>query len=244
MSQQESMEYLERARSLATIFQSQELQEPEICLVVSLKLFPHVPACGVAIFELSKDGNYALNATFGIPEDSQNVWATGQITESSPVVDAMRTGEVICICSEQEMTQRYPAHAAKHTKQSRESVIAVPIRRMGSTVGAFAIIGSAVEVNKECGLFLEIVAGLIALKLEGQASRSGSDGSIAGHPALRTELTKRQLLVQSMMKQGKTNAQIADELGYSESTIRQDAVSMFIKLGVKNRRAAGELLSD
>jgi len=37
--------------------------------------------------------------------------------------------------------------------------------------------------------------------------------------------------------------QIAEELGYSESTIRQDAVSMFQKLGVKDRKSAGGLFA-
>ena len=44
------------------------------------------------------------------------------------------------------------------------------------------------------------------------------------------------------MAQGKTNREISDDLGYSESTIRQDAVSLFAKLQVKTRKEAGNLL--
>lgn len=237
-------EYLERANALTTLFQGQTLAEREICLIVSLKLFPDSPACGIGLFELRPAGEYVLKATFGIPERAQANWETGCISVNSPVVEAMRTSEVVFVSSSEDMQQRYPEHYAQHNSVSQSAVIVVPIRSLGSTVGAFAVFGSEFAVNNECRLFLEIVAGLIALKLNVNSKLPQAHQQDHRHPLRDEALTNRELLVQKLMKSGKTNLEIADELGYSESTIRQDAVSMFIKLGVKNRKAAGDLLDS
>ena len=240
--QQSSGAYLERLASLALHFQAQVLTQPEICLLVSLKLFPDKPACGVGIFELSSESNFSLKSNFGIPEKAQAAWSNYSIAGSSPVIEAMRTSETVVVSSAEEMISRYPEHSACHELENLSSVIAVPIRKLGSAVGALLIIGGDVDVNTECRQFLEIVAGLIALKLNPNSNLLETTPAQGSYPRFDDALTKRELLVQAMMKQGKTNHDIGEALGYSESTIRQDAVSMFIKLGVKNRKSAGELL--
>jgi DNA-binding CsgD family transcriptional regulator len=213
-------------------------------LLVSLKLFPDRTSSGVGILELSSGGELTLRSSFGIPEKAQEVWATYSLANSSPVIEAMRTSETVVVSSVNEMLQRYPEHAGCHEPEDLSPVIAVPIRKLGSAVGALLITGSDVHVDNNCRQFLEIVAGLIALKLNTN-SMIGEASLISNrHPRFDDTLTKRELLVQAMMKRGKTNNEIGEALGYSESTIRQDAVSMFIKLGVKDRKSAGELLAD
>lgn len=237
-------QHLERLASISLLFQAQPLTPHEICLLVSLKLFPDKSSCGIGIFELSPGGDFTLRSSFGIPEKSKVAWCTYSITATSPVVEAMRTSETVFVSSAQEMISRYPEHSACHEAETLYSVIAVPIRKLGNSLGALLITGSDVEEDTDCRQFLEIVAGLVALKLNpNTASVQNSPGS-KSYPMLDDALTKRELKVQRMMKQGKTNHEIGEALGYSESTIRQDAVSMFIKLGVRDRKSAGELLED
>ena len=49
-------------------------------------------------------------------------------------------------------------------------------------------------------------------------------------------LSNREERVLTLIREGKTNAQIAFELGYSESLIRQETVSIYRKLGVNGRK--------
>ncbi len=56
-----------------------------------------------------------------------------------------------------------------------------------------------------------------------------------------TELTERESQIEAFIKEGLTNAQIADQLGYSESLIRQETVSIYRKLGISGRK---ELLAE
>jgi len=91
------IDYLQRASSLSTLFQAEPLAAREICQIVSLKLFPDEPAHGIGIFELGSDGEYNLKATFGVSAQTQAVWTSGSVSVNSPVVEAMRTSEVVCI---------------------------------------------------------------------------------------------------------------------------------------------------
>ena len=51
-----------------------------------------------------------------------------------------------------------------------------------------------------------------------------------------TTMTERQLVILKMIERGLTNAQIAQEVGYSESLIRQETVQIFRKLKVSGRK--------
>ena len=52
------------------------------------------------------------------------------------------------------------------------------------------------------------------------------------------ELTQRQLEVLQLIVEGKTNALIARQIGFSDSTVRQETIEIYRKLGVHNRRDA------
>jgi DNA-binding CsgD family transcriptional regulator len=238
------IDYLQRASSLSTLFQAEPLAAREICQIVSLKLFPDEPAHGIGIFALGSDGEYNLKATFGVSAQTQAVWTSGSVSVNSPVVEAMRTSEVVCIGSPEDLSARYPEHFAIHNADAESAIIAVPIRKFGSSLGVLAIFGRRFSIDEDCRVFLELVAGLMALKLNWNFAAQPDEAAGKSLPLRDEALTNRERLVQGLMRLGKTNAEIADELGYSESTIRQDAVSMFSKLGVKNRKEAGDLLEE
>ena len=239
--QDTSSNYLERLNSIAILLQDANLTHTEICLLISLRLFPDRPACGVGIVGLSSDGVFHVVATFGIASVAQTTWAAGPIARNSPIVEAMRTSAVVCVSSHEEMLARYPDHDAGEALGNPSSVITVPIRRLGAAMGALVILDCDVEINQDCIHYLEVVAGLLALKFSIDPSFNETKIHASSHASRHDELTQREILVQSLMKLGKTNLQIGEALGYSESTIRQDAVSMFIKLGVHNRKDAGDL---
>jgi DNA-binding CsgD family transcriptional regulator len=49
-------------------------------------------------------------------------------------------------------------------------------------------------------------------------------------------LSSREKRIVELIREGKTNPEIATELGYSESLIRQETVSIYRKLGVNGRK--------
>ncbi len=49
-------------------------------------------------------------------------------------------------------------------------------------------------------------------------------------------LTERQELILELIQEGKTNANIAHAMGYSESLIRQESIAIYRKLGIEGRK--------
>lgn len=62
--------------------------------------------------------------------------------------------------------------------------------------------------------------------------------SIADGTHIEAMLTSRELEVLRLLSSGATNAQIADALNYSVSTVRNDTVSIYRKLEVNGRAEA------
>ncbi len=62
--------------------------------------------------------------------------------------------------------------------------------------------------------------------------RNGKAGSLDGNRAL----SHRQDVILEGLKRGKTNREIADDLDFSESLIRQETVQIYRKLGVTGRK--------
>lgn len=75
------------------------------------------------------------------------------------------------------------------------------------------------------------------LKIEsGQAHRETSRASAREKVSYGDEFTERQTLILRMVELGRTNADIAEQMGYSESLIRQETITIYRKLGVTGRK--------
>jgi len=68
-------------------------------------------------------------------------------------------------------------------------------------------------------------------------SADGSDGS---RDAGATQLTQRQILILRGMVEGKTNHELATELGFSVSTIRHETMRIYQALAVSDRKEAAK----
>ena len=235
-------DYLRRAAALARVLQSDALTTDAICQILALALFPGNPPRSVGIFELNPDNTYSLTATFGLSEEVRLRWQNLPLTVRSPVVDAIRGERTIFVETEEELDREYPAAEPGGSRASQVPGIAVPLRKSGLTVGALGILGSVTQRTEECRLFLDLVASVVAMRIKTDSERRHVQVHKGRELIAGLTLTGRESLIQVNMAAGMTNREIAQQLGYSESTIRQDAVSLFAKLNVTNRREAGALL--
>jgi len=74
----------------------------------------------------------------------------------------------------------------------------------------------------------------------GNNSDVAADASANGTPG-SPNLTSRQLRVLELMSLGKTNIAIAEIIGYSESTVRQETMAIYRILGVHDRNDASKV---
>jgi DNA-binding CsgD family transcriptional regulator len=126
-----------------------------------------------------------------------------------------------------------------------ENIICVPLADEGAPKGVlFLMTSNKIAKSAVTVSFLVTVANLLSvrlhsviekvnfLKLENRGDRATHDGAT---------LTDRQMLILSLMAEGSTNALISDNLGYSESTIRQETIKIYSKLKCKGRSEATKI---
>ena len=85
-----------------------------------------------------------------------------------------------------------------------------------------------------CALPISAVSGITGLYAQSLPElKSAIPGGVS-----RKVLLRRQNNILNLMREKLTNREIGDELGYSESTIRQETMRIYQILDVDNRRQA------
>jgi len=123
------------------------------------------------------------------------------------------------------------------------TTISVPLELRGSTSGVFTLFisGNSKKIT-EVELFITAVAQIFYLySFENHPEAAASEAPESGTMKKIESLTQRQLLILQLMADGKTNATISNALGYSESTVRQETIKIFFKLGCRNREEASNI---
>ena len=122
--------------------------------------------------------------------------------------------------------------------RTRSSVVIAPLNRF-TIPEQVLILTFAVPLpeNPASKPFVAAVVSLLELRLAMMAGTEVRRGVDAG-PEEDRGLSERQLLVLRGIHEGKTNRGIAEELGFSESTIRQETIRIYQSLGVGSRHDA------
>ena len=140
------------------------------------------------------------------------------------------------------------------------TAVVVPFRTRGIVSGALSIgfdlpqrkveeIGIlASHLGMAIGLFVNLTAKNQAATIESIQSAPKSEyesiresfSGTATNSAKHAHMTGRQLQILEGMIEGKTNFEIAGDLGYSVSTVRQETIKIYQTLNVTGRRAAAQ----
>jgi two-component system, NarL family, nitrate/nitrite response regulator NarL len=118
--------------------------------------------------------------------------------------------------------------------------------RHAINAGAMGFVPKSAATRVLIDVLQQVLEGNVTVPLALQSSGppvshalpgAGADSVAAGEPDVAL-LTLRQLEVLSRVCQGKTNKQIATELGLSEKTVKAHVTAIFKVLGVVNRTQA------
>jgi DNA-binding CsgD family transcriptional regulator len=142
------------------------------------------------------------------------------------------------VTDKNQWISEYPEVAKYENERLANSFIAWPISIRGAHMSVLGLCLNRIEPpTSELVSFFETVGGIIAL----QQSKM-NDGEIAevDQDILRKFglFTRRQRDVIRLVTDGLTNLQIANELGFSESTIRQETMRIYEILGATGRADA------
>lgn len=238
------LQHLESCARLMTSLQSKELCLDDVCRIMALDTFSNIHVSAVIIFKLNDDATCSIAASFGLSEYGKLARQNIPLSKNLPSTVAIRMNDSIWIPTKEAIDEKFQDLVEITDVPNFNSFYALPIRKFGAPVGSIVILGDGLTMDSGIKKYLELLGLMLASRFLNSGEFNGKFPSKVGSEKLAQKLSKREELIQIGMAKGFTNAQMAIELGYSESTIRQSAVELFSKLGVTNRLDAGKLLGD
>lgn len=222
--------YIEHIASFTDYLANARRSLDEICKYLVLHTFKNLQPSAIYLGEVVSDGHLELRSSFGFETKYISQWTKIPLTLNIPLTYALRNEECI-IHTRDEFFGDYPQLDELGTIDSKwEHCIASPIQSRGAY---FLVLNGTPQRDEEFDFFLKSVGHLLALQLQ--------KGSHEAHlvervEAVPTRLTARQELIRDLLVKGFTNYHIAQEIGYSESLVRQETIAIYSVMHVSGRK--------
>jgi DNA-binding CsgD family transcriptional regulator len=228
------LKYLDKIKSLLDFIRLGERSLDEITQFVVLNTLFNFSPTAMVIDVVRVDGTVQIISSFGFDQHLLATIPDRFVSADTPFNRSLRTGEIVECGNFESYLWASPGNPELFFPQGFAYSVAWPIPGLGSAV---TYCSKENELTVESREFLLII-GMI-LSLQTTYSRIGSDfGRFrASHvPPYDLALTNRQWTILEAIKTGRTNFDIAEDLGFSESLIRQETVQIYRKLGVTGRK--------
>jgi DNA-binding CsgD family transcriptional regulator len=228
--------YLKRVTELAQYLSENERPSEELVKFLVLKTFADLTPKAIYITELSGDGSLYPVASFGLDKLKIVQWGRFSLSTHLPITECARKGEIVIVRSVEDFFSRFPkAQEIEDVYLDWEAAIAFSMLPFGV---ALLFLDDQPKDSVEQMQFIETIGALLSLQYSRIPVYTGfkSNGGKSKNENHGIDLTERQKLIHQLMFKGFTNAQIAAEVGYSESLIRQETIQIFRILGVSGRK--------
>lgn len=186
---------------------------------------------------LNETGFVCTLGGFGFTQVAyENILPNLPIKHKFPITDAIRLQDIVKVSNDEAYLAKYPLMKVVNFSQPWNTLIALPCNPMNG----FAITFSAkLEVTELLKVFLYSIASLLGLytsRLRNTLLEIAQEANDEIEQPFN-RLSDRQLVIAQMLEQGFSNAHIGLKLGYSESLIRQETVTIYRKLQVSGKKA-------
>lgn len=225
----------------------------EILAQITLRVLSPLDACTCFICELNDENLIETLGVYGVPKGLKAEYPDlYSFNEKLPIPDAMRNRRVVWINGLPEWPDEYPALKGKPPVGNAKTFICFPIEKSGTPVAALGILcSSEIDPGAEVEAFLKAIGYVLSLHLYRSKDSTLKRGDLVKNSSAKSAvaieskvITDRQLLILKMMSEGRTNIAISELLGYSESTVRQETIKIFAKLGCCGREAASVIYRE
>jgi len=202
----------------------------EICRALVTDYLKSHHACSVRLGRLNKDDSYHYLGQYGFETNETGKLVPGQVWRHNKDI---------------EVNQIAAGHMPGPWLSTHKQVL-VELRAKGSIYGWMNVSFSyekddeqKKEIKKMLGSFSFPISLYLSLTHPQEFSSEKDLSHEKGLPSVDS-LTKRQLNILRGMVDGKTNHDLATQLGYSVSTIRHETMRIYQALAVSDRREAAQ----
>ena len=165
----------------------------------------------------------------------QESWDPIDISIDLPLTDCIRSQEVVWLNGSEEWESQYESMKMFKLPSEFKTLIQIPLRIEGHPIACWGISSSSdIKQTPEIYSTLIAISGMISLYAKNMVEfKVALEQGVS-----RKLLSRRQNKILDLIKEKLINREIGEELGYSESTIRQETMRIYRILGVGNRRGA------
>jgi DNA-binding CsgD family transcriptional regulator len=228
--------YLNRVAGLAKFLTEGEKTSEQVAKFLVLNTFADLSANTLYLVEILDDGFLSPIGSFGFNKLMVAEWGRFPLTLHVPITQAIHQDECVIIRSLEDLYSHYPfTKEIKNLHTEWVSGISFPMQPFG---GASLTLSQQLTENEDLFDFIRAIGAMLALqfsKIPIYGSSKANGGKKNGG-SQNIELSERQKIIHQLMFKGFTNAQIAAEVGYSESLVRQETIQIFRVLGVSGRK--------
>lgn len=240
--------YLDRVSNFCAFLSNRQHTNLEILEYLAREIYQELTCKSIFLAELTIDGTIEIKTAYGFPEDFFDKHPNPvRMTEKIPLVDAMKNRSTVWITSLPDWGEDYPQLTQLKYPYYSKTFVCWPIELSGTPCGGIGVFCDA-ELNPDAELdtFFKATANLLALYLFSPIVNGGKRAprQPINLEQASKELSERQLLILQLMADGKTNHSIAEMLGYSESTIRQETIKIYAKLNCDGRQTAARIYRE
>jgi DNA-binding CsgD family transcriptional regulator len=241
--------YLRCSSDFIKFIGDQDHTVEEVLAHLVLRAMAPLQASAAFISVLDNQNSVVTVGRFGIPlEVSGSHEERFNLSDRLPMTDALRLQQNVVVNSLPHWPDEYPILAGIPYPSADAAFISFPIERCGTPFAVASVfLQSKIFLNQERVLFLETLGRILALYLSSPAylqtgkAKLAATVVISSHSQRGLPLSQRQDLILRMISEGRTNLAIGEILKYSESTIRQETIKIFSKLGCDGRVEASDL---
>jgi len=233
------MKDLEIISDFTIFLQNKGLTIQDICqYLVTVSLKDYGFYCAV-FAEIQKKGQVRVTSHFGADPKDVEAWQDMDLEIKTPVNDCLRENRIVWINSLPHYSQDYELLNLLPVDNRLKTLVAFPLRGSSHLLGAISILSSKkIELDTEIELLIKSLCHMAALRMEINSKTKLIESHDVKSPISNSHfetLTPRQRKILEMLIAKKTNKEIADVLIYSVSTIKQETISIYEKLGLRGR---------
>lgn len=202
----------------------------QIVAFLSSNVCPYGEIAGVSTAALRNDGWIVTDSQFGFHEHTEFEPVT--ISMDAPGAEALRHLKIV-FANRLNLNEEFSDTACNVPKLDNETGVYFPTSP--TRLFRFALVGK-VEEHLSLKNYYECVRSVLMLWENFQILDDKSTGDLQGSPTFSRELTKRQAIILDLIREGKTNSKISEEIGFSDSLVKQETILIYKKLGVSGRK--------
>ncbi|CAB5241269.1 unannotated protein [freshwater metagenome] len=227
--------YIAQISALVNFLASKPNNYDEIARFLTLHFPTELSASATYIVQLNKNGKLIQIGVFGIDQSKDSKYLEMDIHTATPLTSSLRNNDVEICHNTKKLYDEFPFIHPDDEPKHWQSHIAIPMHSFG---GVGVLLETTIEKNDELLEFFRCIGVILACFISEMAGGNKPAESISISKSDEDEetLTQRQQVIVEMIKKGFNNAEIAKELSFSESLVRQENVAIYRKLGIAGRK--------